>query len=113
MGQLEEIFRVIDNYAKQVDEVLPTAMQEAGEVILSKSNTLAPKDTGRMVEQSDVRQTSPKEVNVRYNTDYAIYVHEDLEANHANGEAKFLEKATIATRNEVSKIVGRQVRSVR
>lgn len=49
-------------------------------------------------------------VNVAYETPYAVYVHEDLEANHPNGgQAKFLEEPFRANRNLLSAIVKRSL----
>lgn len=37
--------------------------------------------------------TNRSNVEVGYSAYYAVYVHEDLRANHTNGQAKFLEDA--------------------
>lgn len=50
------------------------------------------------------RQAKPK-FAVVYTAPYSVYVHEDLEAFHPNGQAKFLEEPT-RTR---SKEIGRRV----
>lgn len=41
------------------------------------------------------------EVIVSYGTDYAVFVHEDLEAHHPIGRAKFLEIAVIEEQKQV------------
>ena len=83
-------------YTKKVDAIISDQLMKTGQRILSASNQLAPIDTGLMVNTADVAQVNKHRVDVRYNTDYSLYVHEDLSMNHPNGgQAKFLEQATI------------------
>jgi len=83
-------------YTKKVDAIISDQLMKTGEKILSASNQLAPIKTGLMVNTADVAQVNKHRVDVRYNTDYSLYVHEDLSMNHPNGgQAKFLEQATI------------------
>lgn len=42
--------------------------------------------------------------------DYAIYVHEDLDAHHPVGEAKFLDNAIQAKKDEVLKLIHRNAK---
>ena len=52
----------------------------------------------------------PIELEVGYTQHYAIYVHENLEANHPNGgEAKFLEKPAREYRGQMKDIVLKEV----
>jgi hypothetical protein len=49
---------------------------------------------------------------VGYSAPYAIYVHEDLTANHPRGgQAKYLEQPMRTMRRELSEIVARSVRA--
>ena len=50
------------------------------------------------------------EVGVGFGAAYAIFVHEDLEANHTVGEAKFLEKAIKDNVVQILRIVAEEVR---
>lgn len=44
-----------------------------------------------------------KNVAVSFSQEYAIFVHEDMEANHPNGgEAKFLENAVLRNQDAIS-----------
>jgi L-alanine-DL-glutamate epimerase-like enolase superfamily enzyme len=57
--------------------------------------------------QNLARKGLPCKVEVGYGTEYAVYVHEDMEANHPNGgQAKYLEQPARAMR----KALGDQVR---
>jgi hypothetical protein len=51
------------------------------------------------------QQGSKKRTTVMYTAPHATFVHENLEAHHDNGEAKFLENATKAHRSDMAKIV--------
>ena len=51
------------------------------------------------------RYGSPQ-VRVGYAQSYAVHVHEDLNARHVTGEAKFLERPA----REMAKMLGRMVR---
>ena len=83
-------------YTKKVDAIVSDQLAKSGEAILESSKALAPIDTGLMVGTADVAMINPNRVEVRYNTDYSLYVHEDLSMNHPRGgQAKFLEQATV------------------
>jgi nitrous oxidase accessory protein NosD len=83
-------------YVQKVDAIVSDQLMKSGETILESSKALAPIDTGLMVNTADVSMINPNRVEVRYNTDYSLYVHEDMSMNHPNGgQAKFLEQATV------------------
>ncbi len=44
-------------------------------------------------------------VRVGYTQSYAVYVHENLEAHHPNGQAKFLEQPLRTMKDELAGIV--------
>jgi hypothetical protein len=87
---IDKFFR---NYAQKVDKVVNEQLKKTGEDILMKSKELAPVATGEMIKETEVA-VNDNRVEVRYNTDYSLYVHEDLEKFHPNGKTKFLETAT-------------------
>ena len=47
---------------------------------------------------------------IGYTQYYSVFVHEDLEAAHIVGEAKFLERAVIAKKKEALAIIARTMR---
>jgi hypothetical protein len=55
--------------------------------------------------KADVYDDSNKSVVVGYTQNYAIYVHENLEAHHDVGEAKFLEKPYKNLARELAKVI--------
>lgn len=46
-----------------------------------------------------------KTVVVGYTSNYAVYVHEDLEAHHPVGQAKYLEQPDRENANELAEVV--------
>ena len=48
-------------------------------------------------------------VAVSFNTDYAVYVHEDLEAIHPVGQAKFIESVLDESAPHMSTRIGRNI----
>jgi hypothetical protein len=95
MKGADDVAKNFEKFRKMAERNMLASMKNSGEKLLKESNDLAPKDTGNMTRQSDVHVADPKEVEVRYNEDYALFVHEDLEARHPKGgQAKFLQTAT-------------------
>ena len=73
------------------------ALREEAETIMTDSKQRVPVDTGVLRASGFV---SPVEDGVRLAyggaaSDYAIYVHENLDANHPVGEAKYLERPVL------------------
>lgn len=68
------------------------ALVKLAKVILAEANQLCPIDTGNLRKSGVVIDQGDK-VIVAYTIDYATYVHEDLNARHKIGQAKFLEIA--------------------
>jgi hypothetical protein len=67
---------------------------KGGEDLKERSQPLAPSKTGELRESAFVETSGSgfdAVTTVGYSADYAADVHEDLEARHENGEAKFLE----------------------
>ena len=56
-------------------------------------------------------KAKPAQVKVSYATDYAVYVHEDLNANHPNGgQAKYLEQPAREMRPQLAEGVKSDIR---
>jgi hypothetical protein len=78
------------------------ALMAAGLRIMAAAQLKVPVDTGRLrtSAKADVLKkgsalTGGGVVSVKFNTEYAQKVHEDLHARHTVGEAKYLENAVI------------------
>jgi len=69
--------------------------------ILDRAQAKVPVDTGFLKSTGKVVQVEDG-FEVRYDADYAIYVHENIEAQHPRGgQAKFLEEAFYEVMSEV------------
>jgi len=81
----------------------------AGFFLLRESQILVPIDTGALRASGQERAEGSgfdTVVTVSYGTKYAVYVHEDLGAQHAPGkEAKFLQKPLIEKEKQMQRVV--------
>lgn len=109
---LAEVDRFFAKFTEKVDKIAVEATEKGADLILETSKRLAPRVTGRMINEADVVKTKANQVEVRYNTDYALYVHEDLEAIHPNGQAKFLETATNQEGPKVAPMVAKAIQKL-
>ena len=79
-------------------------LQEAADVIHQEAVLRAPKETG-VLRNTSFTQSEGNEAIVAFDTPYAVRQHEEVGWNHQDGEAKYLENACIAKRDEVSQIL--------
>lgn len=56
------------------------------------------------------RKDARVSVAVGYSASYAVFVHENLQARHANGQAKFIEQPARSLAPELGRIAGEAVR---
>ncbi len=85
-------------------------LDDAAEVIKQESIERTPKETGAL--RSDCSTASGDgEAAVFYSLPYAARQHEELGWHHGDGEAKFLENACIAKRQEVGQVIAQAIRS--
>jgi hypothetical protein len=96
--------RAMDRLENIVNDVLDDVsilsfeeLQEIATEIMELAQSKTPVDTGLLVSTAYTSDNGKDTVEVGYDKDgdapYAIFVHEDLEATHEQGEAKFLERA--------------------
>ncbi len=103
----------------RIDEIFETigftneeAMQEAMDLIETRSNDIVPVKSGKLKGSSFTEVEKDDENNVigtvGYNKNgeapYAVFVHEKVDNKHENGEAKFLEKAAIESEQDIRDI---------
>lgn len=93
---------------------LERGLAKAGHFLLMKARELAPVDTGKLWESGFVLKQGygdKTKITVGFNTPYALIVHEDLDAKHAEGKsAKYLEIPTRLYADEIQKIIADEVR---
>lgn len=109
---LAGIEKFMKRYVQNIDSAAKRGQEKAGQGVLALSHTLAPFDTGDMIELSAVRRDGDN-VLVQYDAEHALYVHEDLTARHTKGQAKFLEEATRQSPRRVVASIAAEMRKVR
>lgn len=76
--------------AERLKEAARRGMTKWAEFTMGESKRECPVDTSLMKDSGTVTQLDD-DVMLIYPVEYAIYVHEDLNAHHETGKAKFLE----------------------
>lgn len=87
-------------------------LKKAGLFLQRQSQKVVPIDTGVLKGSAFTRATGSgltTEVEVGYTQGYAIYVHENLEAQHKRGKyAKFLETPAYGFRDDMLEIIRKE-----
>jgi len=108
--KVDKLVATLKRKEKKHKESMRRGLVKAGLYLQRESQKLVPVDLGTLkasARTTDVttNDTHPK-VEVSYGTEYAIYVHEDLTANHPNGgQAKFLEEPARTKKKEIAQII--------
>jgi hypothetical protein len=73
------------------------AIKRFGQIEMAEMKRIVPRgetdhlyDSG-FVDEPEVASDGAVQLRLGFDAEYAVYVHEDLEAFHSNGEAKFVE----------------------
>lgn len=109
---LRDLDEELDDAVDDIEEALDPLMSKHFKV---PSQKICPKDTGALRKSAYVAVTRVSKWNidarVGYDTEYAIYVHERLDARHAPPtRAKFLEEAIATNVDRFEKDLERTVR---
>jgi len=78
---------------------------EAGLQVQRVAQERTPVDTGNLKNSAFTRKEGEMSVLVGFNAAYAVFVHENLEAKHPTGQAKFLESALRDNRDAILRII--------
>jgi hypothetical protein len=110
MDALERNLRALA--AEMPDEINVALYQEA-EIEMTEAKQRTPVDTGSL-RNSGVVQRLDGDAGVRLGfggpaADYAVYVHENLEAHHPTGQAKFLESVLVESAPSLPKRIAERV----
>lgn len=107
-----EVIGTIRRHAEQFPSRLGTAMREEVEIDLTEVKRRTPVDTGDLRNSEHVEGPTYKGKNVTctmvaggITAEYAGYVHEDLEAFHKVGQAKYMESVM----NESAPYIGARI----
>ena len=94
---------------------LTIGLMRGGLFLQRESMKIVPVDKNVLRPSARTRKTGTAtrpEVTVSYGTNYAVYVHEDLNARHKSGKsAKFLEKPAREKAHEIARIIRRGART--
>lgn len=96
------------------NEQMRVAMLKAALFVQRESQKLCPVDTSTLV--NSAMSGVEREGNhvwkgtVSYNTHYAVYVHEDLNAHHPIGQAKYLEDAARNNHAKIRNIISTELK---
>lgn len=98
MAGVEGLDNVLRNLNREIEGIEDRSVEglfAGGLIIEGTAVPRAPRDTGNLRGSSYTRKApgNPQAVEVGFGAAYALPVHEDLEARHEDGEAKFLESA--------------------
>lgn len=106
---LKEISARINAEVKRMHRVTMDGLLAGGLQVQRTAQGRTPVDVGNLKASAYTRkaQSGGMAVEVGYTSDYAIYVHEDLQARHEVGQAKFLTSALRDEERHVQDIVER------
>jgi len=97
------------SHAKIPRDALPgvkrKALDAAGLTVAGTSAELTPVETGRLRSSITHELVSDSEVHVGTNVEYAIYVHENMQAAHTMGQSKFISTAIEQEERTVQQLV--------
>lgn len=112
-GEVKGYEKVVANLNKEfarIENLTIEGLLEAGFKVLAVAQERAPVDTGNLKGSGFVRKEGKLGVSVGFSAAYAIYVHENLEAHHDTGQAKFLESALRDNRDAIIRILQAKAR---
>lgn len=91
--QVEKVLSSLTRHERQIIDNIEHNMLVGGLMIQRDAQGMTPVMTGNLRAGAFTDLVAPLHVVVGYQADYAIFVHENVEAHHPVGEAKFLEKS--------------------
>lgn len=89
----------LERLGAEAPRIAAKILYREAEQIMTASKDQVPVDTGALRASGHVQPPVVQEARVTvllgYGKEYAIFVHEDLDAHHATGNAKYLEKPAL------------------
>lgn len=107
---LEEIVSNLNKAVAGIEGATLAGLMEAGLQIEHSAKGRVPVDTGNLKNSGYTRKAGKLAVEVGFTAFYAVYVHENLDARHPVGEAKFLQNAVSANEGRILEIIQRRAR---
>lgn len=109
----ERLVRDFQHVIRNINGKTLKGLLVAGAIVKAESMRLTPVLTGNLKSSHFIEHNQnpdKPEVAVGTTASYGIYVHENLEAYHHNGQAKFLATAIINKRKEIVDAVTRHAK---
>lgn len=105
---IKRLYTISGETAKGMERGLVKAAKH----LQKKSQAVVPVDTGALKSSAFTRKKGfgfKTETTVGYTQDYAIYVHENLDARHKPGKiAKYLERPAREEKEQLAKIIRKE-----
>lgn len=98
-----------DRIAKAVNTAAKRGSRLAGEHLRTTAVNRTPLETGHLRSTAKVTSDDSRTA-VSYNTVYAVKQHEELSYRHKDGQAKYLESATVSERAKMREIIAAQIK---
>lgn len=109
---VQAVIKALKKGGERVAKGTERGVKKAGLFLQRESQKVVPVDTGDLKRSADTRVSGKgfdTEALVTYTQEYAIYVHEDTDAEHRPGKiAKFLEKPARDNRKKFQLIIRRE-----
>lgn len=115
---LDRLFGKLDKLVENIEGRSAAGAFAAGLMVQAEAQRRTPVDTGNLRGSAFTRRV-PEDltpdgwatVEVGFSADYAVFVHEDMEARHAVGQAKFLESAVYDLRERIVEVIKQHART--
>lgn len=108
---LDSVMAALNEQIGQIEGRTTGGLLAGGLIIQREAQKRTPVLTGNLKGSAYTRKTpeDDKVVEVGFSAAYALFVHENLEAHHTNGQAKFLESAADDTKDQVLEAIRSRV----
>lgn len=106
--KIKGLKETIDGFTRAEQDFLKAGargLMKSGLLLQRRSQKEVPVDTANLKSGAYTEMIAPTMVHVGYQAEYAMPVHEDMEANHPVGKAKYLEDPATRTAPDVLKIL--------
>ena len=118
MHGASQVIATLKKIAEKFPDYVAAAMYQEAQIMMTEAKRRTPVEYGNLRASGrvapPVREGKRISVTLSFGTPYAIYVHENLTANHANppfggGQAKFLESVLDEARPTLAERIAKRV----
>lgn len=114
-----QVMRALEKLGASMATVAGQALREEAEIEMTEAKQRTPVDTGAL--RASGRVSGPvvkaKDIEVRMefgnaSVDYALVVHENVDAFHAVGQSKFLESTLVESMPHLPDRIGKRIKRI-